>query len=467
MKSKTAALLFTLLITVSPLFAQESDEKCLVGVEQLSAAFRQAAAKALPAVVYIEVTMQGGVNFWGRTALQTGSGSGVIIDAENGYVLTANHVVENAVRVVVKLNDGRELEATEFRNDPRTEVAIVKIPADNLPCAQIGNSDEVQVGDWVLAIGSPMGELLANSVSAGIISAKGRRTGILSREQGIEDFIQTDAAINRGNSGGPLININGEVIGINSNIVSASGMSVGLGFAVPSNLAKRSIEDLISKGRVVRGYLGVRLSSLEAAKSTFPEKFTNDDIARGGVYIVETVPDGPAQSSGLLPGDIIIEIDETQIKTPEDLIKIVSLSRPDQEIECVIIRQGKEQLLNVKLGQHQEDVQVGYEQQTGKKLAADTVSFKKLGVMVEQADFRVWGLGGFEKISGIQIKYVKPDSVAYEYGIEQDDIITDVEGQKVRTIEDFEKAIENADFDRGVEMIILDRSGKHRLIIRG
>jgi serine protease Do len=436
-----------------------NDESCLIDAEKLSSAFRVAVAKVMPAVVFVEVSLESSRGFLGD--LQSGSGSGVIIDAKNGYVLTANHVVENAVRVVIKLADGRKFEAEEVMNDPKTEIAIVKISPENLPAAALGDSDKMQVGDWVLAIGSPLGEILANSVSAGIVSAKGRRTGILRQDEGYEDFIQTDAAINMGNSGGPLVNIRGEVIGINSNIVSSSGMSAGLGFAVPSNLAKRTIEDLVSKGKVERGYLGVIMANLSEAKQNYPDKITTADIERGGVYITETDIDGPAHKDGTLAGDIIIGIDGKKISSIEELRKAVGLARPEQKIQLSIVRQGKEINLTVKLGKHLDK-----QDAIKSKLATASESYKKLGVIASSINFRIWENGALKNISGLIIKFIKPSALAEEYGLEVGDIIVDVDGVKVSSEEEFEQAISKGNLQQGITVIVLDQTGTRRVILK-
>ena len=436
-----------------------NDESCLVDAEKLSSAFRVAVAKVMPAVVFVNVTMESPRGFWGD--LRSGSGSGVIIDAEKGYVLTANHVVENAVRVVVKLADGRTFEAEEVMNDPKTEIAIVRISPENLPAAKLGDSDKMQVGDWVLAIGSPLGEILANSVSAGIVSAKGRRTGILLQDEGYEDFIQTDAAINMGNSGGPLVNIRGEVIGINSNIVSSSGMSAGLGFAVPSNLAKRTIEDLASKGKVEHGYLGVIMADLGQAQQRYPDKITPANIERGGVYIAETDIEGPAHNSGILAGDIIVGADGKKIASIEDLRKAVGLGRPEQEMKFTIVRQSQETDLTVKLGK-----QLDRQETLKNKLATTSDSYKKLGVIVSAGNFRIWEGAGIRNVSGLIIKFIKPRSLAEEYGLKVGDVIMDVDNVKVNSEEEFDQALGKGNLQQGITIIVLDQTGTRRVILK-
>ncbi|HSV26313.1 MAG TPA: trypsin-like peptidase domain-containing protein, partial [Sedimentisphaerales bacterium] len=261
---KNIVVLFLALNPVGVVYAAAASN----GAREVTLSFREAVRRAKPAVVYIEARTRARRGF--RMGYEQASGSGVIIDAAKGYVVTAAHVIEDATEVVVRLEDGRQFIAKNIWGDRESDVGVVQIEADNLPQAAFGNSDALEVGDWVLAIGSPFGRALENSVSVGIVSAKGRRTGILGA-MGIEDFIQTDAVINRGNSGGPLVNIDGEVIGINSNIISSTGMNAGLGFAVPSKLAQATVEQLTTTGRVARGYMGVSLASLTDLESSVAE----------------------------------------------------------------------------------------------------------------------------------------------------------------------------------------------------
>ncbi len=458
MKSTKVLILLAIFSIVNCTFAQENQQDYTFHVEQLSKAFREAAAKVMPAVVYVEVTTDAR-GTW--RDLSMGSGSGVIIDANNGYVLTASHVVQNAVRVTVKLPDGRSFEASEFLSDPKTEIALIKIDANDLPQAQLGDSDKMQVGDWVLAIGSPLGEILANSVSAGIVSGKGRTTGILLQEQGYEDFIQTDAAINRGNSGGPLVNLKGLVIGINSNIVSATGMNAGLGFAVPSNLAKRAITDLIELGRVERGYLGIMMSDLNALRRFAPDTYKKLERKEDAVYVTDIDQEGPAAEAGIKQGDLITAINGQEVEGSLELRKEIGLARPGDKIDLTVIRDGDEISLDVTLGRLETE-----EQGFATKLATSTQAYNTIGIIVREATVRTGGWGNMRRVSGLVIRYIKPNSLAAEFGLETGDMIVEVNGEDVTTEKQLEQALQKANLKKGIKMTILDDQGWHRVIIQ-
>lgn len=453
------AIITSLIFTPASVRAQDSH---VAGVEALSQAFRSAVGKVLPAVVYLEVLTSAEQGYYGR--YYSGSGSGVIIDAENGYVLTASHVVEDAIKVDVHLPDGRVIEAEDILFDPRTDVGLVKIEPDNLPEAPLGNSEKLQVGDWVLAIGSPLGEALANSVSAGIVSAKGRRTGILRSKGGIEDFIQTDAAINRGNSGGPLVNIKGQVVGINSNILSATGMHAGLGFAVPTHIIKPVIRDLIKQGRPVRGFLGVSLTSLEAVEQRFPDKFNEKQLERGGAYIAEVSSDSAAEKAGLKPGDVILKVEDSIIESPEDLIREVGLRRPGEKVEMLIARNSEKITLNATLDERPESAQIAGRGPLGKLKKSQ--AYTKLGIIVQDYKGMVWGLLGMEQLTGARISFIKPGSIAEEYGLEVNDVITEANNRKIDSADDFENALSKANLANGLSLIVIDRRGRHKVVIK-
>ncbi len=265
-------------------------------------------------------------------------GSGVIVDPD-GFILTNNHVVENAQKITVRLSEDEEYAARIVGRDPPTDLALLKINARrHLPAAKLGDSDALRVGDWVLAIGSPFG--LEQTVTAGIVSAKGRAIGAGP----YDDFIQTDAAVNPGNSGGPLVNTGGEVIGINSAIVSESGGSVGIGFAIPINLAKESIPPLKAKGRIARGWLGIGIApvSAELAKKLGRQ--------RDGAVVTEIVPNGPAARAGLRVEDVILTFGGTAIRRAGDLPRLTARAAAGSNVELTVFRGGREQKVTVKLG---------------------------------------------------------------------------------------------------------------------
>jgi serine protease Do len=437
-------------LSAEPLAAQTA------GVEQLSLAFREVVKKVRPAVVYIAVEQ-------GRQ--EPTAGSGVVIDGKNGYVLTANHVVRDASEVKVRLADGREFVANDIRTDPTIDIAVVKINGSDLPQAKLGDSDKLEVGDWVLAIGSPLGRILENSVSAGIVSAKGRRTGILLGQAGIEDFIQTDAVINKGNSGGPLVNIEGEVVGINSNIISATGMYAGLGFAVPSNLIKPTVQQLIQEGKVVRGWLGVTIASLKDLDKAELEQLPQELRTRGGAKVQSVLPDGPAQRAGLKEGDIILEVDGRAISDSPAVIEIVSAKRPGTKTKCLVWRKGEEKSVEVELGERPTELtreQLGLD--TGPE--AQSQAYSKLGLVVADFKASVLGVEGLSELKAVVVEYVRPGSLADEYGISPADVITEVQDQKVQSIAEFEKSIRQADTRKGVKLTLLGFFGEYKVVLK-
>jgi serine protease Do len=331
------------------------------GAEQLSTAFRAASRGALPAVVYVEVesvSRGGGVpeqfrgtpmeGFFGprsAPAPQKGSGSGFII-SEDGYILTNNHVVDGASRVTVRLADRRELSARVVGRDPNTDVAVIKVEAQDLPVARLGDSDLLQTGDWVLALGYPLS--LGQTTTAGIVSAKGRSIGIMQQNEGatapLEHFIQTDAAINPGNSGGPLVDLQGRVIGINSAIASPTGFYSGYGFAVPINLARRVADDLIRYGVVHRPVLGVQIRSASPADA---EVFRLP--APSGAVVVSE-PTGPAQAAGIEMGDVIVAVEGQAVTNDADLMELLARKQPGERATVELVRYGARKRVEVKLG---------------------------------------------------------------------------------------------------------------------
>ncbi len=270
-----------------------------------------------------------------------GSGSGVII-SDDGYILTNNHVIDNASLIEVTFNDNRVYEAYLVGNDPTTDLALLKIEEEGLPFLIFGDSDELLVGEWVLAIGNPFN--LASTVTAGIVSAKGRNINILSEEMAIESFIQTDAAVNRGNSGGALVNTHGELIGINTAIASTTGTFTGYSFAVPSNIALKVMEDLLEYGEVQRAKLGVVISPMTGRRA--------DELDIGviqGAYVEEVESNSAADQAGIRAGDVITGIDGNKVRNPSELIETVGRKRPGDQITVRYYRNGREQETVAKL----------------------------------------------------------------------------------------------------------------------
>ncbi len=263
-----------------------------------------------------------------------GSGSGVILSPD-GYVITNNHVVDNASKIEVTLNDNRIYEADLIGADPTTDIALLKIDEEGLPYLEFGDSDDVLVGEWVLAIGNPFN--LESTVTAGIVSAKGRNINILTDTLAIESFIQTDAAVNRGNSGGALVNTRGELIGINTAIASTTGAFTGYSFAIPSNIAGKVVEDILEYGEVQRGMLGVTISPLTSREA----EQRGLGVIRGAY--VERVGEGSAaDESGIQEGDVILRIDDTEVRNPADLIEAVGRKRPGDDVRVRYYRNGRE-----------------------------------------------------------------------------------------------------------------------------
>lgn len=262
-----------------------------------------------------------------------GSGSGVIL-SNDGYIITNNHVVQDAVVVEVSLNDNRVYEATIVGTDPTTDLALLKIEGEDFPYAVFGDSDKVKVGEWVLAVGNPFN--LTSTVTAGIVSAKGRQINILGGGTAIESFIQTDAAVNRGNSGGALVNTNGELIGINAAIASTTGSFAGYSFAIPSNIAKKVTMDLMEHGEVQRGFLNINIDDVT------PARVREQDLkVNRGVYVGAVNEGGAGESAGLKPGDVIVAIDDKQINTTADLLETIGRKRPGDEVIVTFNRDGR------------------------------------------------------------------------------------------------------------------------------
>ncbi len=318
--------------------------------------FTYAAESAVEAVVYVEVTVQsqsrtvdpfefffgfGNGYGFGQPREQRGSGSGVIIRPD-GYIVTNNHVVANATKVSVTLNDNRQFDATVVGTDPATDVAIIKVDATGLPTIPMGNSDNLRLGEWVLAIGSPLGAQLRSTITAGIVSAKGRSMPDGSGEFKIESFIQTDAAVNPGNSGGALVNKKGELVGINTAIVSQTGAYSGYSFAVPVNIVKRVADDLMDFGSVKRALLGIRMGNVD-------KKFADEMklSAVSGVYINEVLKGGAADKAGLKENDVIVAIDGQKITDGASVQAKVNGYHPGDKATITYIRDGKTQEVQV------------------------------------------------------------------------------------------------------------------------
>ena len=348
-------------------------------------------------------------------------GSGVIVDKVNGYIITNNHVVENAETIKIVLFDDREFKAEVIGKHKNTDLAVLKIDAENLNESKIGNSDILEVGEWVIAIGSPFGINLNHTVTAGIISATGR-SDVMS-PQNFENFIQHDAAINPGNSGGALFNLDGELIGIN-NAIATDGWSrtnAGVGFAIPINQAVRIMEDLITSGDVTGGWLGI---SFQEISENLALALNLEDTK--GVMITQVISDSPASKANLKSKDVIIEIDKQKINGTSDLRNVIFYKYPGTTINLTIIREGKIINQNVTLASRPSD-----EELYGNYLN-DNEDYDKLGLKVELNDE-----------GKIKVKEVKENSSAEDESIEPNDIITHIDDKIIENIEDYYESINN------------------------
>jgi serine protease Do len=371
---------------------------------------------------------------------QRSLGSGFIIDSD-GSILTNNHVVENAQKIVVKLSDEREFEAKVVGKDPKTDIAVVKIDArGSLPIVSLGDSDRLEVGEWVMAIGNPFG--LDSTITAGIVSAKGRHIGAGP----YDDFIQTDASINPGNSGGPLINLRGEVVGINSAIFSRTGGNIGIGFAIPINLAKELLPQLKGKGKVTRGYLGVLIQKVtpDIAESLGLEK------ARGAL-VANVSKDGPADRAGIKVGDVIIEFDGKEIKDSNELPIIVARTAVNKKARLKVLRDKKEVTLAVAVGELKEE-----------EVVASTEEKGELGLAVQRVTPEMAESLGLERAEGVVITGITQGGPADEAGLRRGDVILEIDRKPVRNLADYKKAIGER---KGKGILFLVRRGDNTLFL--
>lgn len=409
---------------------------------ELSEAFSYVAEKAAPAVVYIETEKVVSIprnlfpfDFFGDEFFkrffsipryrQRGAGSGFII-SQDGYVVTNNHVIQGAQKITVKLVDGRSFKAKVVGTDPFSDIALLKIKANNLPILILGNSDLIKVGEWVIAIGNPFG--LSHTVTVGVISAKGR-SGIGISD--IEDFIQTDAAINPGNSGGPLLNLKGEVIGMNTAIFTRSGGYMGIGFAIPSNIVKTVVEQLKTKGKIERGFLGVYIQDLTPALA----KELGLKIKEGAL-ITEVMPGSPAEKAGLKEKDVIISYNGEPVRNASDLKNYVLLTKPGTEVDLRVIRNGKEIIIKVKIEAPKEGVF------TSKAEFKDLKEFlEKLGLVVDDITPEIAKRLGLPTTKGVIIAEVLPETPADYVGLTPGLVIDEVNRKKVNNLREFYQAL--------------------------
>jgi len=342
------------------------------------------------------------------------TGSGVIISSD-GYIVTNNHVVQNADKLEITLNDKRSYEATIIGTDPTTDLAVIKIEETGLPLLQYGDSDELKVGEWVLAVGNPFN--LTSTVTAGIVSAKTRNINILGEVGAIESFIQTDAVVNRGNSGGALVNTEGELIGINAAIASNTGSYTGYSFAIPVNIVKKVIGDIVDYGEIQRAYLGITFREID---SQFADEMGLDEIK--GIYVVEVIDDGAASEAGLSKGDVIIQVDNTQINSKSSLLETIGIKRPGDEVKVY-----------VKRGNSMKQFDVVLRNRSGNTDIVKNSNIEILGAVFQQATETE--LAALRIRHGIKITDIK-DGILKEAGIRDGFIVLYIDKEEVKSIDE-------------------------------
>ncbi|QEG34600.1 Do family serine endopeptidase [Bythopirellula goksoeyrii] len=382
---------------------------------------------------------------------QTGIGSGVLIH-KSGLILTNNHVVDGADHVIVRLHDGREFKAVDVKTDPKTDIAIVRIESDtDFPFAKLGDSDVVEIGDWVLALGQPFG--LESTVTAGIISAKHRGIGIAARE----NFLQTDAAINPGNSGGPLVNLDGKVIGINTAISSSGGGNDGIGFAIPVNMVKWVGKQLVADGKVRRAYLGVGIQPVTAELA---KQFHVGP--RTGVLINQVHADTPAEKAGLQSGDVIVEFSGKAITDPRELQLLVESADMEKSHSLKVIRDGKSIELSLRPEVLPEDLSAA----TPTPKDAESDQLEELGLAVQELTPEIATQLGLEGIEGVLIADVRDGSPAQREGLEPGNVITHVNRQQINSKNKLMSELKSDTDEEGVLLFVRTNMGSRYVVLK-
>ncbi|RME61750.1 MAG: DegQ family serine endoprotease [Candidatus Dadabacteria bacterium] len=473
-------ILASIFLTPAYSFAKPQNDDAIQFAQMLSQAFEQVADLITPSVVNIKLIKKVKVtapnagpftdpfferfrDFFGddffdkffsqpyppqEGFVQRGLGTGVIID-EKGYIVTNHHVVNDSDEIVVTLSDGTTAKAKIVGTDPKTDLAVIKIDKKGLKAAKFGDSDQLKIGEWVIAVGNPFG--LSNSITAGIVSAKGR--SILGSDQ-YEDFIQTDAAINPGNSGGPLVNLKGEVVGINSAIFSKSGGYMGIGFAIPSNMVKTVAESLIKTGKVIRGWLGVGIQNLtQELADSFNYPSTR------GALVGHIEPNGPADKAGLKQGDIIVRFNGKKIKNINQLRNIVAATKPGTKVIVEVFRNGKYKKLRVKIGELPAEILA--RSSAPQRQRASVLG--KLGIIVKDLTPELREQLGARTKHGVVIEKVRPNSIAYLSGLRQGDVIISVNGKKIRNVGELKAALSKDALAKGVRLVV-ETQGMERFV---
>ncbi len=452
--------------------AAHADSAAVAQAKEMGQAFADVAKKVSPAVVFVQVEKKVTAGspaagsgfpgffdddllrrFFGEAPFSNspervvqGQGSGFIV-SDDGYILTNNHVVSGADKVKVKLPDDREFDAEMVGTDPHTDVAVIKIDADHLPALRFGDSEEIQVGDWVLALGNPFG--LANTLTAGIVSAKGRSgVGITD----YEDFIQTDAAINPGNSGGPLVNLDGEVIGMNTAIFSRNGGYAGVGMAIPINMASEIERQLIDNGSVQRGFLGIMIQDLT------PDLAASFDVGDTRGILVSEITDGsPADEAGMKRGDIILELDGRPVGRPDQFRNHIALMSPGTKVNLTVLRGGKRVPIAVSIGRREEDEPV----------ASSPASEDELGLRAANLTAELAERFGYVGLSGVVITDVQSGSLADLAGLSSGMLIQEVNRMPVSNLREFKDAINQGTGRDGTLLLVRDKRGSRYILLSG
>jgi len=441
--------------SVSPTAAEEE----LHVLKQTGSAFAAIAKKAVAAVVFIQVekTIEDGNDqgyfidpreeflrrFFGprgmpqaprRKSRQLGQGSGFLI-SKDGYILTNSHIVGDADKITVTLHDGRELRAKRIGSDVRSEVAVIKIEGDGYACLEMGDSDALEIGNWVLAVGNPFG--FAETVTAGIVSAKGRSNiGIAD----YENFIQTDAAINPGNSGGPLLNIEGKVIGINTAILSRTGDYIGISFAIPINMVRKIKDQLVKTGKVTRGYLGVYIQKVTPALA---ESFGLGDAL--GILVSDVTKDSAAENAGIRQGDIILKLNGKDVESVGAFRNEVASNPPGTRLKLTFVRKGQEKEVILKTRELPD--------RSGAVSQKPQVT-EELGMTVRDLTDELAAQAGVEGEEGVLVTSVEPGGVAWRAGIRGGILIVSVNRKPVAFVREFESALAEADKNKAILMRI-------------
>lgn len=442
-------------MTLQPPGATPDEKADIAAARSLSRAFQHVAKRAEPSVVHItslqQVYTRRSLFDAPRAELAPGGlGSGVIV-TEDGYILTNNHVVAGADQLRVRLADGRELECQLVGADPATDLAVLKVDATGLPILAFGDSDALEVGEWVVAIGSPFG--FDSSVTAGIVSAKGR-SGIVGRRsaEGLyEEFIQTDAAINPGNSGGPLLDLDGRVVGINTAIITRSGGSIGLGFAIPAKMARSVMENIIASGRPQRGFLGAVWGDIDVSRAA-----RLGLAAPSGAIIEGVMPESPADRAGLRVGDVVVAFDGKPVDSFNRLRNAIAFTPPGQTISVEVLRDGDRRVIEAQIADREEWLAAARREESIESLGITVINAVRLGAS---------GFGDADA-GGVQIASVAPGGLARREGLEPGDLIYAINGRMIANVAELRQALQSASWRQGVRIDVERGNRRGYVIIR-